>query len=107
MPHACLGHATRTSTPNLSRPLKHMNANLAISPTTHMAHTAHTVPSPLAEPSYDEVLAACTLEEIEQVIAYDLYLVRVLGRPGVMRTYEWMMGGPSDDKPCCLKVVFR
>lgn len=61
---------------------------------------------PPAEPIC-EVMAAYTLEEIEQVIAYDLQLVRVLGRPGVVRTYEWMMSGPSDDTPHCLKAVFR
>jgi hypothetical protein len=54
----------------------------------------------------EQLFAACTCEQAEQLVGYDHHRVWVEGRAGILLTYHWM---PLEEatEPLLLKVVFH
>ena len=63
-------------------------------------------PSDFNQINPDQAIAICTRQQAEQLVDYDHHRVTVLGRAGVLLTYEWM---PIEEHvgPFVLTVVFH
>lgn len=63
-------------------------------------------PSNFNQINPDQAIAICTREQAEQLVNYDHHRINVLGRAGVLLTYEWV---PTEEHigPFVLTIVFH